>query len=181
MTPGACVNTASTGRARRTLSGLRSEGFTLMELIIVVVIIAILAALAYPAYEEHIRKSRRAEARRVLTEVAQFMERNFTLAARYDQNAAGAAMSSGVNPTSPPFPAELLTVAAAPGGTVYYNIQFTAAPTAARYEVVAVRNGGGPMSADKCGDYTLNNIGVKGILNGSGGATAGSCWDRGAP
>lgn len=54
------------------------QGFTLIELMIVVAIVAILAAIAYPSYEEYVRKSRRADAKAVLVEAAQFMERVYT-------------------------------------------------------------------------------------------------------
>ena len=56
----------------------RNQGFTLVELMIVVAIVAILAAIAYPSYKEYVRKSRRADAKAVLVEAAQFMERVYT-------------------------------------------------------------------------------------------------------
>ena len=42
----------------------RPKGFTLIELMIVVAVIAILAIIAIPQYVEHVRKGKRAEARR---------------------------------------------------------------------------------------------------------------------
>jgi type IV pilus assembly protein PilE len=39
-----------------------ARGFTLFELLITVTLIAILAAIAFPSYQQHVRKSRRAEA-----------------------------------------------------------------------------------------------------------------------
>jgi len=56
----------------------RQQGFTLAELMIVVAIIGIIAAIAYPSYLNNVRKSRRADARAVLLEAAQFMNRMYT-------------------------------------------------------------------------------------------------------
>ena len=48
----------------------RVKGFTLIELMIVVVVIAVLAGLALSGYTKQIRKSRRAEARQALSDMA---------------------------------------------------------------------------------------------------------------
>jgi len=48
----------------------RAQGFTLLELMIVVAIIAILAGLAISGYQKQIRKSRRAEAKQALSDLA---------------------------------------------------------------------------------------------------------------
>jgi type IV pilus assembly protein PilE len=47
----------------------RTRGFTLLELMIVVAVIAILATLAMSGYQKQIRKSRRAEAKQVLSDL----------------------------------------------------------------------------------------------------------------
>lgn len=67
-------------------------GFTLIELMVVVAIVAILATIAYPSYEEQVRKTRRAEGKVALNEVASRLERCFT---RF--NAYNAAGCSGVD------------------------------------------------------------------------------------
>lgn len=52
----------------------KSQGFTLIELMIAIAIIGILAAVVYPSYQSSIRKSRRADAKAALSELANLQE-----------------------------------------------------------------------------------------------------------
>ena len=61
----------------------RKNGFTLIELMIVVAVIGIIAAIAYPSYIDSVRKSRRAEAKTALMEIAQKMESFYARNGRY--------------------------------------------------------------------------------------------------
>jgi len=61
------------------------RGFTLIELLVTVAIISILAAIAYPSYQSYVRRAQRAQARAVLQEAAQFMERFYTENHAYNQ------------------------------------------------------------------------------------------------
>ena len=51
-------------------SNAPAAGFTLIELLIVVVVIAVLLAIAIPLYGDQVRQARRADAQRVLMDMA---------------------------------------------------------------------------------------------------------------
>lgn len=138
----------------------RSRGFTLIEVMIVVAVIGILAAIAYPSYQEHVRKARRADAQTALLELAQFMERHYTANGKY-LTAANAA------PVLP------FSEAPKDGAGKYYDLSFSAAPTASSYTLRAVPKGS--MAGDSCGTLTLSNTGAKGQ---AAGATLATCWRR---
>lgn len=136
-----------------------NAGFTLIEVMIVVAVIGILAAIAFPSYQEHVRKARRADAQTAMLELAQFMERHYTANGKY-LTAANAA------PVLP------FTAAPKDGATKYYDLSFTAAPTANAYTLRAVPKGA--MASDSCGTLSITNTGVKSQSSG----TLAECWRR---
>lgn len=68
----------------------KNLGFTLIELMIVVVIIAVIASISYPSYTQYVRKSHRIDVQNQLMELAQVLERQYTLTNEY----TGAALSA---------------------------------------------------------------------------------------
>ena len=126
---------------------------TLIELLIVVVIIGILAAIAYPSYQEQVRKTRRADGKATLMEVAQQLERCYTRFASYD--AAGCDVVG-----------DLAADIDSPEG--YYVI--TGAPTAGGFTLTATRQGD-QVKDTKCGELTLTNAGV-----GGSDGDPDECW-----
>ncbi|AFJ03453.1 Type IV pilus biogenesis protein PilE [Methylophaga frappieri] len=131
-----------------------SGGFSLIELMIVVVIIGILAGIAYPSYIENVRETRRATAQAALVELANYMERFYT-----------------ENYTYPDADTDI--PAAIQNDLEQYTLAIDAS-TATSFTLSAVPQGA--QTADRCGDLTLNHIGVKEIENADPGVEAADCW-----
>jgi type IV pilus assembly protein PilE len=142
-------------------------GFTLIEVMIVVSIVAILAAIALPSYQNSVKRANRADAKALLTENAQFLEKNFTEANRYDKDAAG---NDVVLPR---------TESPRDSSSPMYAISLTAA--ASIFTLTATPIEGSMMDGDTCGSFTLNQLGQKKIIvNGTvaTGNQAKDCWNR---
>ena len=123
----------------------QSQGFTLIELMIVVAVIAIIALIAMSSYSEQIRKSRRAEAARFAGELQLDLERWRAENPSYVA-CTPTPCGSGTYPTPP-------TAAVSP----YYDIAIVAANTnATNYRVTATPRAGSPQAADRCGVLTLD-------------------------
>lgn len=135
-------------------------GFTLIELMIVVAIVGIISAIAYPSYQEYIASSRRADAQSNLLELAQFMERAYTVNSSYPVMGSDA----DSNATLP------FNASPKDGGTTHYNL--IARSTATTYTLTA--SPVGAMAGDECGNLTLTNTGAKNVTNAS--RDRDRCW-----
>lgn len=149
----------------RKLRNAAAAGFTLIELIVVVTIVGIILSIAVPYYFEYVAASKRADATAILTEAAQFMERNFSESARYDKDANG---------NDVVLPPSLTTVPrASVTGSGYYAISFTAAPalSATQFGLQAVPIT--TMAGDACGTLTIDWRGKRTV---SGSLPVAQCW-----
>ncbi|MDY7561912.1 type IV pilin protein [Pseudomonas sp. 10B1] len=138
----------------------RIKGFTLIELMIVVAIIGILAAVAYPSYTEYVKRTHRSEIAALVSATAQSMERFYTRNGQY---------SDVVGP-----PAVALTL---PAGNGYYTLAATVR-TAAAFTLTATPIAGTMMAGDKCGNFVIDNTGLRSNTAVTGGATSQICWGR---
>ncbi|MCG2578316.1 hypothetical protein LZ012_15085 [Dechloromonas sp. XY25] len=98
-----------------------------------------------------------------MLENAQYLERNFTEASRYDKKSD--------NTTAVTLP----VVNSPRDGGAVYTISATTL-TSSTYTLSATPVAGGRMATDGCGTLTLNHQGVKGVTSAT--LSASDCWNR---
>jgi type IV pilus assembly protein PilE len=143
-------------------------GFTLIELMIAMAIVAILGAIALPAYTEQIARGRRAEARAQLQLAAQYMQRFYAANDSYVADRAGTSISTLI-------PSQFLQAPAE--GVALYKIEFASTKstvTTTDFTLIMSPVAGQRMAADKCGGFSLDSYGRRGIT--ATGVSRDSCW-----
>ena len=136
----------------------RMSGFTLIELLIVMLIASILMMIAVPSYQQSVIKSRRADGRIALNDVAQRLERCYTQFGAYDAAACGIADGDEITSKEGFY----LVTATIEEGDV---------PGIATYSLSAAPQGAQADDTD-CGDLELNAVGAR---SATGDNTA-HCW-----
>ncbi|WP_411392913.1 type IV pilin protein [Pseudomonas sp. MPB23] len=130
--------------------GMDSQGFTLIESVIVVAIIAFLAGIAYPGYISHVKRVYRAEIVVLLTEQAQHLE-------RFHARNGSFIDASGVS-----------------AGNDRYRI--TAALNPQDYRLVATPVADSLMASDPCGDFSLTSTGARANPGAAPHMSRKACW-----
>jgi type IV pilus assembly protein PilE len=130
-----------------------SNGFSLIELMIVVAIIGILTTIAMGFFGDSVIASNRSEGRAGLTATAASLEKCKSLYGAY--NAGGCNVANTITTD-----------------TNFYSID-TTTRTATTFTMTATPVAGQPQASDAdCTSLTLTNTGVK----GGTGANAAECW-----
>ena len=136
----------------------KSDGFTLIELMIAVAIVGIIAAVAFPSYQEYVKRANRVQARNTLIQAAQWMERVATATGSYPLSTVSGAI-----------PTDLLKVEGS-----FYTV--TPVSTAKTFTFTATQ--AGAQIGDKCGDYVLDQTTTKTTINRTTGTTNEECWNK---
>jgi len=140
----------------------RSQGFTLVELMIAVAIVAILSRVAYASYINQVYKSHRVDAKTALLDLATREERLFSVRNQYETT----------NPSNLGYSGTAFPINVQSSNGVYYTLSFLTGATATTYTAVATPQG--KQANDTCGTYQLSQLGVQ---SNTGNTTAtASCW-----
>jgi type IV pilus assembly protein PilE len=140
----------------------RNLGFTLTELMITVAILAIIVAVAVPAYTSQMQKSRRADARNALLDIAGREERFLSVSNNYSQLTTDVGYAGG-------WPQNVFNG--------YYSVAVQSPDPAYLGNgpsfIITATPIGAQAGDASCTSFTLNQVGVQGA---TGTATAATCW-----
>jgi type IV pilus assembly protein PilE len=140
----------------------KSRGFTLIEVLITVVIVGLLAAAVLPTYQSSVQKSRRADGRAALTDLAAKQEKFFAQNNSYTTEVEGEDGLNLARTTSLTGHYDL-TVMACAGGAI-----------SRCYLLIGTATG---LQADDHSCYTMmiDNVGRK-TANNFAGDSFSECW-----
>jgi len=155
------------------------KGFTLIEIMITVAIVAILASIAYPGYVSQVRKTRRSDATAALLKTAQVLERCYTEYNAYNDTSCPAVDDSDDTKLADGSGSQSDYTSTESG---YYTISATTL-SATSFTLSATPTPTSDQANDKCGNFTYDHVGRKGVsADVDGDGTAGdaddvkACW-----
>jgi len=134
-----------------------SNGFTLIELMIVVVIIGILAAVAYPAYTGYAQKARRSDAKHALLDIQLNQEKWRANNVTYSSSLTELGWAGGESLDG------------------YYDLEITSSATNSYLLTADVDSSDLQTNDSECDSFTLDQSNDKKSYNTSSSETA-SCW-----
>jgi type IV pilus assembly protein PilE len=138
---------------------VRTQGFSLVELMVTVAIVAVLAAIALPSYRRYVLQGKRTDAIKALAFYQQALERCYSQNFTY--------VNAGPTPCT-----------SAPGtatNTDNGDYQLTFAINASNYTLTATAIG--TQAPDtQCSVFTITQAGVQGAHDTSGNDQTQACW-----
>jgi len=149
-----------------------SQGFTLIELMVVVVIATILVAIAMPSYLSQLRQSRRTEAKTALLDLAGREERYFSTGAN-GANYSATAADLGYSALPVVVGSGYYTVSVCVAGSGGAPCAPSAAP-GPMYTITATPVAGSTQASDaQCTSFSVDSVGQQ---YATGSQTAAYCW-----
>lgn len=145
-----------------------SQGFTLVEMMIVVAILGIVAAIAYPSYKEQVHKSNRADAKVALNDAAQQLQRCFTA---YNTYKPDIGKCSSVD--------QLVDAAGVDSKERLYVVKLVndATYTSTTYTLQAIPVADKKQSTDSsCAKMELDQTGTQAAYDKGNADTTDTCW-----
>ncbi|QNK70160.1 type IV pilin protein [Variovorax sp. PAMC26660] len=141
----------------------KARGFTLIEIMIVVAIIGVLSAIALPAYQSYVLKSRRADAKNAVLDMASRQERFFSINNKYTGTAADLGYSG-------------LPLDVNASGSSYYSLSVTTSTGPAGFVAKATPTGTQQKDTE-CYTFQVDQTGAQSNLKSDGTQlTSTSCW-----